>query len=200
MAEEASRRYSALLLSFSRISTTPPHPTISPRPEDFTTLPTDLYPAGMDLSGNTFWEFRDSLASNRFRRIVKYRHAPHFADVKISPQWHQWLRHTRHDAPSLTEQAGDLQRISQIQVLAKLADERWASKPSFLDAPKRAQPSAETEVQDSGRDGAGRVSAVDMEGAGTGGKKDKDPWARARSSGPSEKWQPEAWDPSKSVR
>lgn len=39
---------------------------------------------GADLAGNTFWEFKDALNSNRFRRIVKYSGATHYGDVKIS--------------------------------------------------------------------------------------------------------------------
>jgi len=31
-------------------------------------------------------------------------------------------------------------------------------------------------------------------------KGDKDPWGKASSTNPSEKWQPEAWDPSKGSR
>lgn len=40
--------------------------------------------AGSDLSGNTFWEFKDALNAQRFRRIVKYAKAGHYSDVKIS--------------------------------------------------------------------------------------------------------------------
>ena len=40
--------------------------------------------AGSDLSGNTFWEFKDALNAQRFRRIVKYSKAGHYSDVKIS--------------------------------------------------------------------------------------------------------------------
>jgi hypothetical protein len=39
---------------------------------------------GADLSGNTFWEFKDALNSNRFRRIVQYRRRTHYGDVEIS--------------------------------------------------------------------------------------------------------------------
>jgi len=43
--------------------------------------------AGADLSGNTFWEFKDAMNSQRFRRIVKYAKAGHYADVKISREF-----------------------------------------------------------------------------------------------------------------
>lgn len=39
---------------------------------------------GADLSGNTFWEFKDALNANRLRRIVKFSRKAHYADVKIS--------------------------------------------------------------------------------------------------------------------
>lgn len=40
--------------------------------------------AGADLSGNTFWEFKDAMNAQRFRRIVKYGRNTHYGDVKIS--------------------------------------------------------------------------------------------------------------------
>ena len=40
--------------------------------------------AGADLTGNTFWEFRDAINAGRWRRIVKYPIRVHHADVKIS--------------------------------------------------------------------------------------------------------------------
>ncbi|TVY40290.1 NADH-ubiquinone oxidoreductase assembly factor [Lachnellula occidentalis] len=95
---------------------------------------------GLDLHGNTFWEFRDTLSSHqhRMRRIVQYPSSTQYSDVDIPPQWHQWLRHTRADAPSLTEQSQDLVRRRNLKVLAAAADARWAAKPSFLDAPGEA--------------------------------------------------------------
>jgi len=42
------------------------------------------YLVGADLAGNTFWEFKDALNSNRLRRIAQYGRAAHYADVKIS--------------------------------------------------------------------------------------------------------------------
>lgn len=93
---------------------------------------------GLDLQGNTFWEFRDTLNShkNRMRRIVQYPPSTPYSDVNISPQWHQWLRHTRRDPPSIAEQSQDLIRQENLKVLAAQADARWAAKPSFLDKPR----------------------------------------------------------------
>lgn len=74
------------------------------------------------------------------RRIVKYpSRSVHYSEIKISPQWHQWLRHTRADPPSITEQSQDLLRQENLKILAAEADARWAAKPSFLDAPGREQ-------------------------------------------------------------
>ncbi|RDL36592.1 uncharacterized protein BP5553_05944 [Venustampulla echinocandica] len=96
---------------------------------------------GLDLHGNTFWEFRESLWSPqyRMRRIVQYPPNTHASDVDVSPQWLQWLRHTRKNAPSLTEQSQDLVRQENLKILAAQADARWAAKPSVLDAPRQAE-------------------------------------------------------------
>jgi NADH dehydrogenase [ubiquinone] 1 alpha subcomplex assembly factor 2 len=39
---------------------------------------------GQDLLGNTFWEFKDALNANRFRRIVKYNNKIHYGDVSMT--------------------------------------------------------------------------------------------------------------------
>jgi NADH dehydrogenase [ubiquinone] 1 alpha subcomplex assembly factor 2 len=111
----------------------------------------ELMVQGLDLQGNTFWEFRDSLNSHkhRMRRIVQYPPSVHYSEINISPQWHQWLRHTRRDPPSIAEQSQDLVRQQNLKVLAAEADKRWAAMPSFLDAPRRvrSQPWPATEVK-----------------------------------------------------
>jgi hypothetical protein len=43
--------------------------------------------AGLDLKGNTFWEFKDALNANRLRRIVHYNSKAHHADIKISREF-----------------------------------------------------------------------------------------------------------------
>ena len=48
--------------------------------------------AGSDLSGNTFWEFKDAMNAQRFRRIVKYAKAGHYSDVKISRESIEQMR------------------------------------------------------------------------------------------------------------
>ena len=67
------------------------------------------------------------------RRIVQQQHRVggrilHPSDVDVSPQWHQWLRHVRADAPSLEEQARDVVRLRDLKVLAARADEKWDMK------------------------------------------------------------------------
>ncbi|KAL1966713.1 hypothetical protein VTN77DRAFT_3910 [Rasamsonia byssochlamydoides] len=169
---------------------------------------------GVDLDGNTFWEFKDALNSNRLRRIVKYNRKTHYADVKISPQWHQWLRYVRNDPPSLEEQQQDVIRQLQIKKLAQLADERWASKPSYLDRPQTQQPGPATRTSDAtlnpptnaapspdrrpGVANAVQGQAELQEQAGKI-KPDTNPWAR-QAGGPSENWQPESWTPTAAKR
>ena len=126
-------------------------------------------------------------------------------------QWHSWLRHLRADAPSIHEQQSDLQRQSQLKQLARLADERWASKPSFLDAPREtSQPQPATIPRDKGgyvgqtepdekegvRNAVGGLGEIgDVEAIRSEKKGEKDnPWKQRRGN-PGESWQPEAWTP-----
>lgn len=76
------------------------------------------------------------------RRIVQYPTTAHLSDVKVSPQWLQWLRHTRTEAPSIEEQRQDVVRQENLKVLVAQADQRWRDKASVLDAPgnMEAQP------------------------------------------------------------
>ena len=65
------------------------------------------YLIGADLVGNTFWEFKDALHANRWRRIVKYPRSTHYADIKISrapplPETPWSCTALRGTAPSLT--------------------------------------------------------------------------------------------------
>lgn len=88
--------------------------------------------------GNTFWEFKDQLNAERLRRTVRYSRKTHYADVQVSPQWHQWLRHTRWEPPTLQEQAADVARQTQLKHNARLADERWAAKGKYIEGAKPA--------------------------------------------------------------
>ena len=131
-------------------------------------------------------------------------------------QWHQWLRHTRHDPPSIAEQQLDVQRQSQLKHLAKLADERWAAKPSFLDLPREtSQPGPGTVPRDRGgyegqtepggkesiggsEDDARKIS-TDREEKSTPRKEKENPWKSKRGNA-GEGWQPQAWTPGSSKR
>ncbi|UNI14324.1 hypothetical protein JDV02_000963 [Purpureocillium takamizusanense] len=185
---------------------------------------------GYDLQGNTFWEFRlttrgggdtsgrDSTAagaasSERWRRIVHYPRSTHYSDVKVSPLWHQWLRHTRPDAPSLAEQRGDVARQERVKRLAAEADARWDAKPRVMESPEDvAARAALLDPQGSAPAAAAAVAAAEGEvpsdeqrqqqqqqqqqTARSGGHApEHDPWAKGRAQGPGEKWQPAAWAP-----
>jgi NADH dehydrogenase [ubiquinone] 1 alpha subcomplex assembly factor 2 len=102
---------------------------------------------GSDLTGNTFWEFRDNLSAGRFRRIVQYKDPVHLSDVDVTPQWVQWLRQTRRDPPSLEEQQQDVVRQQNMKILASQADARWLAKPSYLVAPAQQSPTVHEDLQ-----------------------------------------------------
>lgn len=73
------------------------------------------------------------------RRIVNYTQSAHLSDVQISPQWHQWLRHTRADPPSLSELTQDLLRQEKLKALAAAADAKWTSKSNLIQNPGLSQ-------------------------------------------------------------
>lgn len=171
--------------------------------------------SGLDLQGNTFWEFRDVRGDgpiSRWRRIVKFPSSTHYGDVKVSPQWSQWLRHMREHPPSIEEQQQDLVRQQRMKLLAAEADARWKAKPSVLDPPSATAGRHGAQSLPAG--GGGFVAEEQQqqqhqdEGIAADQKQQEqkqqplpsqapatDPWAKARG-GPSEGWQPEAWNPS----
>lgn len=174
---------------------------------------------GQDLVGNTYWEFKDALSHGRMRRIVKGARQLHHADVQISPQWHQWLRYTRPDPPTIQEQQMDVARQIQLKHNARLADERWASKKRYIEKPAKQQ---EEKVERPTIGGEGQEAiqgddALKMETANkdvrsavagsaeqarqSGRTKELDPWEQERkkqketAANPGGTWQPEAWSP-----
>lgn len=178
---------------------------------------------GLDLQGNTYWEFRDVRGDDRagkWRRIVQYPRNTHYGEVKVPPQWHQWLRHIRESPPSLQEQHLEVRRQAQMKYLAAEADARWEAKPRLTDAPAAAgtagQPVAALEERSAGREaeddegGEGREKGRDaiatgkeQEKAAQGNRRDMekpDPGKQKRRAGPSEDWQPQAWTPPASKR
>ena len=116
----------------------------------------------------------------------------------------------------MIEQQSDVLRQVELKQLAKLADERWAAKPSFLDAPR--EPS-QYEPGTIPRDKGGYVGqteadekvevknhVVGVEGTQTmerpsrqGKTKKSNPWNVQRGT-PGEEWQPEAWTPGSAKR
>ncbi|KAJ5206206.1 NADH:ubiquinone oxidoreductase 17.2kDa subunit [Penicillium cf. griseofulvum] len=166
---------------------------------------------GEDLAGNTFWEFKDVMNAARFRRIVRFDPKTHFSDVQVTPQWHQWLRHVRQDPPSIQEQQQDLVRQAQIKQLARLADERWASKASFLDKPKTQHQAPSTQINEATLNQPANAASAQAPASATSPEtppkakpepaypktqKEENPWAKANKANPGEEWQPEAWSPS----
>lgn len=85
----------------------------------------------------------------------------------------------RRDPPSLEEQTGDVVRQQRMKYLAAEADARWEAKPRVM------------EDGNAPREG---IAPPEEAGAKTQDG-EKDPWAKARSRGPSEDWQPTAWNP-----
>ena len=61
------------------------------------------------------------------------------SDVNISPQWHQWLRQTRPDPPTIREQQGDVVRQAQLKQNAALADARWEAKERWIEDPRKKE-------------------------------------------------------------
>ena len=145
--------------------------------------------------------------------------------MEYAAQWHQWLRHTREEAPTIQEQQYDISRQAMMKQLAARADDRWKSVPSFLDSPARQQPQPAIGVKDpggyaqqtepeshegvtSGVEDPQKVQAV-SEGADTkevdegrfkGRTREREreeaPWAKQQPRGaPSETWQPQEWSP-----
>ncbi|RYP18160.1 hypothetical protein DL765_004086 [Monosporascus sp. GIB2] len=145
---------------------------------------------GLDLRGNTYWEFRlvrgdptshpsgttTSASAHRsqqnqtptypFRRIVHYPRSTHYSEVTVPPAWHQWLRYQRAAAPTLEEQLADAARQERIKVLAAQADARWAAKPSYLDAPPAASPRQQRRQQEREQPGQEMGQAVPALGTG----------------------------------
>ncbi|KAF2259755.1 hypothetical protein CC78DRAFT_426147, partial [Lojkania enalia] len=155
---------------------------------------------GLDLQGNTYWEFKDALHSRRTRRIVKYSQWTHHGDVNVPPQWMQWLRHTRYEVPTLAEQRDDIRRQERIKVLAAEADARWASKASALDAPDKQQPVQMLESRDT-RTGIRQMSATqEARDIAEPTEPSESPWKQSMRTNPGDEWQPESWAPSPARR
>ncbi len=134
--------------------------------------------------------------------------------MRSSAQWIQWLRHTRHEAPSHQEQQYEVSRQAMMKQLAVAADERWKSTPRYLDGPERQQPAPpvainETEAPSSEQSSIGDAPGVkdiateNGENAARASEKqakgkqqrEENPWRRPQAGASSERWQPETWTP-----
>lgn len=158
--------------------------------------------AGTDLANNKYYYFRPTLSSTfRPRRLLQPAPSSSnshsstqigrgdggrlasFADIKIPVQWHQWLRYTREDPPSVEELVMDEQRKERMTLLAEQANRRWEEQGRIA----------------SGNNGA-NAAGQNLIGEGRGEKKEdaksKEAWQRRERGAPGEGWQPEAWSPS----
>lgn len=95
-------------------------------------------------------------------------------DVHVTPAWHQWLRQTRFEAPSVEEQAADVQRMQQLKINAQLADQRWNEKRRYIE---------------------GRSQAVEREADGSTVSAN----ANVNVNTAQDNWQPEGWTPTKKL-
>ncbi|KAI4160226.1 MAG: hypothetical protein LQ342_005938 [Letrouitia transgressa] len=175
--------------------------------------------SGTDLAGNAYYYFAPT-SSARPRRILQQNSRVPYADIQIPPQWHQWLRYTRPTPPTLQEQQDDVLRQERLKVLAQRADERWRSKPSLMDRPRRRNLELGVGDGDGGgggggggeREGTMTVARKDqmqpeegggVEGGDAGGRgagqqqgRAQNPWQHSKPRGAGEDWQPESWQPS----
>lgn len=154
---------------------------------------TDVFP-GQDLHGNTYWEFKDALNHNRWRRMVQGRRRTPLSDVQVSPQWHQWLRQTRFDPPTLQEQAADVQRQAQLKMNAQLADQRWAAKAKYFETPKAT---AASQLPGRPHDGSSPHRTTTAQAAKGDDQREN---ANETGANPGANWTPESWVPGPSRR
>ena len=87
--------------------------------------------------------------------------------TRTTAQWHQWLRHTRFEAPTIPEQQYEVSRQAMMKQLAAQADERWKSVPSYLDPPRMQQSQPPTEMKDPGGY-TGQTAPEESEGVTSG--------------------------------
>lgn len=155
------------------------------------------------------------------RRMAEGHRKIQHSDVQISPQWHQWLRYTRFDPPSIEEQQMDVMRQIQLKQNARLADQRWQNKRQYIEKP--AAPYQQVSAQRMTMGGnpevgegqetivggdAPKTEPAEKEGVRSAiadpveqTKGQPDPWEQEkrrqqeRASNPSGTWQPESWSP-----
>jgi NADH dehydrogenase [ubiquinone] 1 alpha subcomplex assembly factor 2 len=95
----------------------------------------------------------------------------------------------------MEEQQADVARQRQLKYLAQAADERWASKPSFLDKPKGQVQTApeqnhQNDIKETKNTGGVESGTDKLDVKPT----KENPWAK-HARNPGQDWQPEAWTP-----
>ncbi|EEQ39652.1 hypothetical protein FOB63_002456 [Clavispora lusitaniae] len=103
---------------------------------------------GYDLHGNTYWEFTIDGNMQRLRRKLepyeeKFFKADYFDTVP--PQWLQWLRRTREQAPTLQELMNEQIRQQNIKILAQHAEAKWYNEKQRLENENQLKLQAELE-------------------------------------------------------
>ncbi|KAI5957755.1 hypothetical protein KGF57_003021 [Candida theae] len=143
---------------------------------------------GYDLYGNTYWEFTiDGNLTRLRRKLEPFREEVFKVDYfkTIPPQWLQWLRRTRLDAPSLDELVSDQMRQQRLKILARQADEKWQLEKLRLE--EENQVKLQQELQRVELENAPEISNVKGEGQNgakvresqVNDKIDEDPWKQA---------------------
>lgn len=91
---------------------------------------------GYDLHGNTYWEFTPDGNMHRLRRKLEpFKESVFKSDIfeTVPPQWLQWLRKTRKNAPTVQELLDDQIRQQQIKILAEHANQTWLQEKQRLE-------------------------------------------------------------------
>ncbi|GBL51512.1 hypothetical_protein [Candidozyma auris] len=147
---------------------------------------------GYDLHGNTYWEFTLDGNMGRLRRKLEpYQQSlfktDHFESVP--PQWHQWLRRTRQNAPTLQELIDDQLRQQRIKILAQHADQKWQNEKMRLENENRMTLQAELDkVEEENKKFQEEVEKVKKSAAESesAAPNSDDPWAQADAQAKSE--------------
>lgn len=102
----------------------------------------------------------------------------------------------RPQAPTLEELISDVHRQQRLQQLAQLADERWASKPSYVDMPTAQQQARQQQAQEQHQEEMKEQQQQEQpEREPVTVNVRQDEQKDRRPAAPSERWQPESWTP-----
>ncbi|ORZ02271.1 hypothetical protein BCR43DRAFT_509456 [Syncephalastrum racemosum] len=111
---------------------------------------------GVDLNGNEYYDMPNPNHLGRWKRWVQMKeisddHAV-FQEDQLPVQWQAWLRHTRHEAPTIQELLREQQRrlrlAEKVRQLEAIEEQRKA-KPSMQIPEKQAeQPSPEPKLEE----------------------------------------------------